>query len=296
MLADGWVLLGRLPGFRLISEIIVGGIVLARSVAWRVRQLSAMAGRMADGDLSVRIPATGRDELAGLERAFNDLAESLEIHNEELRESSAQLAASRARVVAAGDETRRRIEHELHDGLQQRLISLALELRAAEARVPPEPHGQVERLSRTAQGLTDAAEELREIARSVYPAILERGGLAPAVRAIVRRAGVPVDLGIALRGRLPQAVEVTAYYVVSEGVANAAKHAQASVIKVDVGVVGAELVVQVRDNGVGGADAARGCGLLGLTDRVAAVGGRMQIASTAGAGTAVLVTLPLASS
>jgi len=208
-------------------------------------------------------------------------------------ESRAQLAASRARIVAAADETRRRIERDLHDGTQQRLISLTLELRAAQARVPPEQKNLVEQWSRTAQGLTDVMEELREISRGLHPAILERGGLGPALRALARRAGVPVELEVRVRGRLPERVEVAAYYVVSEALANAVKHARASVVEVDVDVTDEILRLLVRDDGVGGADTSRGSGLIGLSDRVEAVGGRIDITSPAGGGTTLLVTIPL---
>jgi signal transduction histidine kinase len=222
-------------------------------------------------------------------RAFTELV-AMAIAN---TDSRAQLAASRARVVAAADETRRRIERDLHDGTQQRLIALALELRAAESRVPREQRSEVEQWSRTAQGLTDVIQELREISRGLHPATLERGGLAPAVRAIARRAGVPVKLNMAVEGRLPQPVEVAAYYVVSEALANAAKHAQASVLDVDVSVVGDDLQLRVSDDGIGGADAAHGSGLIGLSDRVEAVGGRVKVTSPAGGGTTLLATIPL---
>jgi signal transduction histidine kinase len=208
-------------------------------------------------------------------------------------ENKAQLAASRARVVAAADETRRRIERDLHDGTQQRLISLALELRAAEARVPPEQRNHVEQWSRTAQGLTDVIEELRKISRGLHPVILERGGLGPAVRALARRSGLRVELSVQVNRRLPQRAEVAAYYVVSEALANAAKHAQASVVEVDLGVAGDELRLQVRDDGVGGADPSRGSGLIGLSDRVESVGGHMEISSPPRGGTTLLVTIPV---
>jgi signal transduction histidine kinase len=221
--------------------------------------------------------------------AFTELA-AMAIANTENR---AQLAASRARVVAAADETRRRIERDLHDGTQQRLISLALELRAAEARVPPEQRNHVEQWSRTAQGLTDVIEELRKISRGLHPAILERGGLGPAVRALARRSGLPVELSVHVNGRLPQRAEVAAYYVVSEALANAAKHAGASVVEVDMGVVDGELRLRVRDDGVGGADLSGGSGLIGLSDRVESVGGHMEISSPAGSGTTLLVTIPV---
>jgi signal transduction histidine kinase len=208
-------------------------------------------------------------------------------------ESRAQLAASRARVVAAADETRRRIERDLHDGTQQRLISLALELRAAQARVPPEQADLVEQWAHTAQGLTDVVEELREISRGVHPAILEKGGLGPALRALARRAGVPVELNLGVQGRLPERVEVAAYYVVSEALANAAKHARASVVVVDVTATDDTLRLLVRDDGVGGANASRGSGLIGLIDRVEAVGGRIEITSPPDSGTSLLVMIPL---
>jgi signal transduction histidine kinase len=208
-------------------------------------------------------------------------------------ESRAQLAASRARIVAAADETRRRIERDLHDGTQQRLISLALELRAAQARVPPEQRDLVEQWSRTAQGLTDVIEELREISRGLHPAILERGGLGPALRALARRAGVPVELNVTVSRRLPERVEVAAYYAVSEALANTVKHARASVVEVDVGVADEILRLLVRDDGVGGADPSRGSGLIGLRDRIEAVGGRIDLTSPSGGGTTLLASIPI---
>jgi signal transduction histidine kinase len=208
-------------------------------------------------------------------------------------ESRAQLAASRARVVAAADETRRRIERDLHDGTQQRLISLALELRAAEAHLPPEHANLVEQWSRTARGLNDVVEELREISRGLHPAVLEKGGLGPALRALARRAGMRVELNVRVRGRLPQRIEVAVYYVVSEALANAAKHAHASVVEVDLGVTDGVLRLLVRDDGVGGADASRGSGIIGLSDRVEAVGGTIEVTSPPGDGTALLVTIPV---
>jgi signal transduction histidine kinase len=222
--------------------------------------------------------------------AFTELA-GMAVAN---TESRAELAASRARVVAAADETRRRIERDLHDGTQQRLISLALELRAAEARVPPEQRSLVQQWSRTAQGLTDVVEELREISRGLHPAVLEKGGLGPALRALARRAAVPVDLSVRVGERLPERVEAAAYYVVSEALTNAAKHARASAVSVDVDAADDTLRLLVRDDGVGGADPSRGSGLIGLSDRVAAVGGRIEITSPPGGGTSLLVTIPVA--
>jgi PAS domain S-box-containing protein len=209
-------------------------------------------------------------------------------------ESRSELTASRARIVAASDETRRRIERDLHDGTQQRLVSLALALRAAEADVPPELDELRVELSRTANGLADAVENLQEISRGIHPAILADGGLGPALRALARRSAVRVELAVrADDRRLPEPVEVAAYYVVSEALTNAAKHAQASVVRVAVDSGDSILRLAIHDDGVGGADPARGSGLVGLSDRVEALGGRLKIVSPAGLGTALHVTIPI---
>ena len=209
--------------------------------------------------------------------------------------SQAKLAASRARVVAAADETRRRIERDLHDGIQQRLVSLALELRAAEEGTPPQEPELKRDLARVTDGLNDALDELRNLARGIHPAILSEGGLAPALKALARRSAVPVELDVDVETRLPEPVEVASYFVVSEALANAAKHAQASVAQVDVEVVGSHLHVSVRDDGVGGADPARGSGLIGLADRVQALGGTLRVQSPPGGGTTMCADLPLGS-
>ena len=235
--------------------------------------------------INVPHPAGTEQRLQG----FTELA-AMAIAN---TDSRAQLAASRARVVAAADETRRRIERDLHDGTQQRLIALALELRTAEAQVPPEQKALVEQWSRTAQGLTDVIEELREISRGLHPVILEKGGLAPALRALARRAGIPVELDVQVHERLPGRVEVAAYYVLSEALTNAAKHARATVVEVELRVIDDVVRMLVRDDGIGGADPSGGSGLVGLSDRVEAVGGTIQVTSPPGGGTTLLVTIPL---
>ncbi|MFC0430735.1 CHASE3 domain-containing protein [Kutzneria buriramensis] len=208
-------------------------------------------------------------------------------------QARADLAASRVRVVAAADETRRRIERDLHDGIQQRLVSLALDLRAAEAGVPAELPGLRSELSEVASGLAAAVDELREIARGIHPAILSEGGLGPALRALARRSAIPVELDVQVGSRLAPSVEVAAYYTVAEALANATKHARASVVRVEAAVRGDRLHVAVRDDGVGGADPARGSGLIGLTDRIEALEGRMTVASPPGLGTSLKVELPL---
>jgi signal transduction histidine kinase len=207
--------------------------------------------------------------------------------------SQAQLAASRARVVAAADETRRRIERDLHDGIQQHLVSLALDLRFAEEGVPPYEVELKKELARFADGLTDVLDELREISRGIHPAILSEGGLGPALKGLARRSAVPVEFGVDVQTRLPERVEAASYFVVSEALANAAKHAQASEARVDVEVVGNYLHVSVRDDGVGGADPSRGSGLIGLADRVQALGATLSVLSPRGKGTTIRVELPL---
>jgi signal transduction histidine kinase len=208
-------------------------------------------------------------------------------------DSRAQLAASRARIVASSDETRRRLERDLHDGTQQRLVSLALMLRAAQETAPPELNELQARLSQIAQGLAGVLEELQEFSRGIHPAILSEGGLGPALKTLARRSAVPVELDVHAERRLPPQVEVAAYYVVSEALTNAAKHANASVAHVDVDAFDGFLQLSIRDDGAGGADPSRGSGLIGLTDRVEALGGSIEVVSPPGEGTSLLVTLPV---
>jgi signal transduction histidine kinase len=208
-------------------------------------------------------------------------------------ESRAALAASRGRIVVAADESRRRIERDLHDGTQQQLVSLMLELRAAEATQPPEVGELTAQLARTARGLAGVLEELREISRGIHPAILSSGGLGPALRALARRSAVPVELDLRAERRLPWHVEVAAYYVVSEALTNAAKHAQASVVNVELDTQDGALQLAIRDDGLGGANPKQGSGLIGLSDRVEALGGRLEVTSPAGSGTTLLIQIPL---
>jgi signal transduction histidine kinase len=204
----------------------------------------------------------------------------------------AELTASRARVVAAADETRRRIERDLHDGLQQRLVSLAFKVRAAET-MTPRPSNEVQaELSQIQDGLRAALDELREIARGIHPAILSKGGLCPALKALARRSAIPVELDLNLDSRLAEPLEVAAYYVASEAITNAVKHAHASVIELHVDFRDGELTLSIRDDGVGGADPSRGSGIIGLTDRVQALGGTISVVSPPGDGTTVHVQLP----
>jgi signal transduction histidine kinase len=208
-------------------------------------------------------------------------------------ESRAELAASRARVVAAGDDARRRIERDLHDGTQQRLVTLGLRLRAAEALAPPDQTELRAELSSAAEGLTSAVEELQEISRGIHPAILSRGGLGPALRSLARRSSVPVELEVDVERRLPEQVEVATYYVVSEALTNAAKHSRASMLRVHAGATNGVVRLSIADDGVGGADPAAGSGLVGLKDRVAALGGELRVSSAPGRGTALEATIPI---
>ncbi|MDT7841240.1 PAS domain S-box protein [Streptomyces justiciae] len=234
-------------------------------------------------------------------------------------DSRAQLTASRARVVAAADASRRRIERDLHDGVQQRLVALRLELRVAESLLgdlvglaslseasdppsqarspgpPPELARQLTlQLAHVGEGLDDAFQDLLQVARGIHPAILSQGGLGPALRSLARRSAVPVELDLELPPeRLSEQVEVAAYYVTSECLTNAAKHAHARVVEVRAGIEGGVLELVVRDDGVGGAETGRGSGLIGLVDRVEAIGGKLELGSPPGAGTTLRARLPL---
>jgi signal transduction histidine kinase len=269
-----------------IVLILLFGVYLARGIGRPIRRAAAMAGRLAGGDLAVRMPETGPAEVGELERGFNTMAGSLE-------KSRAELIASRARVVAAGDQSRRRIERDLHDGAQQRLVSLALELREAQAMVPPELGELRERLAETAKGVTGVLDDLHEISRGIHPAILSEGGLGPALKTLARRSAVPVELELGSDRRLPEAVEVAAYFVASEALANAAKHAHATVIHVHLEARDGIARLEIRDDGVGGAKPGGGSGLIGLSDRVEAIGGTVELTSPAGSGTSLLVELPI---
>jgi signal transduction histidine kinase len=205
-----------------------------------------------------------------------------------------QLAASRARVIAASDETRRRIERDLHDGAQQRLVTLAVRLGRAEARIPAGLDELRADVTRVSEGLTAAVAELRELSRGIHPSILTEGGLSPALKALGRRSAVRVKLDVGFEHRLPDQVEVAAYYTVSEALTNASKHANARCVWISLRVDHDMLLLSIRDDGVGGADPRRGSGLTGLMDRIEALGGEIQIESLCGSGTLIEVEIPIA--
>jgi len=228
------------------------------------------------------LPAGTEARLAG----FTELAGTA-IAN---AEAQAALAVSRARIVATADATRRRIERDLHDGAQQRLVSLALDVRTAQAAVAG---GVAQQLDRIATGLDDVLDELREIARGLHPAILAERGLPPAIKTLARRSTVPVRVRVQVAGRLPEPVEIAAYYTVAEALTNAAKHARAATADIQVTERDGVLHVRVRDDGRGGADFSKGSGLVGLKDRVEALGGHLGMDSPPGGGTTLEITLPL---
>jgi PAS domain S-box-containing protein len=227
----------------------------------------------------------------GAEQRIADFAElvGLALANAEARQ---ELADSRARIVQAGDEERRRLERNLHDGAQQRLVALSLELRLAERKLASGDPKAAELLRRASEDLADALEELRELARGIHPAILSDKGLVPALEMLAGRATVPVELCAALDARLPPPVEAAAYYLVAEALTNAAKHAGASCVNVNLTRADGRAVVEVADDGVGGADLRGGSGLRGLRDRVEALGGTLEVESEEGAGTTLTARLP----
>jgi signal transduction histidine kinase len=208
-------------------------------------------------------------------------------------DSRAQLAASRARVIAAGDDARRRIERDLHDGAQQRLVTLALALRRAQAKVPGGLDELRADIARVAEGLKTAVEELRETSRGIHPAVLTEGGLVPALKALGRRSAVRVKLDTTFEHRLPDQVEIAAYYTVSEAITNASKHAGAKRLRVSMHLDHETLYLSIRDKGVGGADPSRGSGLVGLADRIEALGGKLEVTSPPGTGTVIAAELPI---
>jgi signal transduction histidine kinase len=207
-------------------------------------------------------------------------------------QSRTELSASRARIVAAADETRRRLERDLHDGIQQRLVSLALKAGTI-ATMTPQPVDKIQgELSLLADGLGTALDELREVSHGIHPAILSEAGLGPALEALARRSAVPVELDLNLGPRLGEHVEAAGYYIASEAITNVAKHAQATVIDMRADGCDGALTLSISDDGIGGADPGRGSGIIGLKDRVEALGGTISVLSPPGHGTALHVQLP----
>ncbi|MFF5234402.1 GAF domain-containing sensor histidine kinase [Dactylosporangium sp. NPDC000521] len=208
-------------------------------------------------------------------------------------EHRAQLAASRARIVAAADNARRQFERDLHDGALQRVVSLGLELSMTEASMPPELARYKAQLSHIAQGLNGVFESLQEVSRGIHPAIMYKGGLGASIRSLARRSAIPVDLNLNISRRLPDHTEVAVYYIVSEALANATKHARATMVHVSAEAENAVFRLSIQDDGIGGASIGGGSGLIGLQDRVEVLGGHMEVVSPARHGTALLVKIPI---
>jgi PAS domain S-box-containing protein len=242
----------------------------------------------------VLVASTTRSEslVSGSERRLLDFAELVA---QALSNADAydKLAGSRARIVEAGDAERRRLERNLHDGAQQRLVSLALQLRLVEAGFDSNPDRARHDLAGAREQLSHALEELRELARGIHPAILTDGGLAPALSALAHRAPVPVEINDMPDDRLPEPVEAAAYYLIAEAITNVAKHAHASHVAVSVRRDEGRVFVQVADDGVGGADPVAGSGLHGLADRVEALHGQLRVDSPPGGGTCLEARIPV---
>jgi signal transduction histidine kinase len=205
----------------------------------------------------------------------------------------ADLVSSRARIVTAADDARRRLERDLHDGAQQRLVSLGLQARTAQQCAPAELGDLQQDLAQLVSGLTDASLELREISRGLHPGILSEGGLGAALKALARRSHFPISVDVQIQQQVPDAVEVAAYYVAAEALTNAAKHAHASEVRVRAEARDDVLYLSIDDDGMGGADYRHGTGLVGLKDRVEAFGGHMSLISQVGAGTSISISIPL---
>jgi len=229
-----------------------------------------------------RFAASGDDEFLMIVREIT-----------ERKQQQEELEASRQRIVAAGDAARRKLERNLHDGAQQRLVSLSLSLRLAQNQVAKSPVRAEELLEASREELMQALEELRELARGIHPAVLTDRGLEAALEALAGRAALPVEIDCIPDVELPPPVEAAAYYVVSEALANITKYAGASAVKVTIGQVDGYALVEVVDDGVGGADPGRGSGLSGLSDRVASLNGKLVIDSPPGAGTRIRAEIPL---
>jgi signal transduction histidine kinase len=274
-----FVALGRVQRLRASAT---GGPRTARTVLGEGRALVHAGFQV--------LRAAGRRITAGWGAAAGGDGVARRTGSAELRIAS---PSPQARIVAEADATRRRIERDLHDGSQQRLVTLVLEVRALKDAVPSERPDLLAQLSHVEEGLMAALEELREIAQGVHPRILSQGGLLPALKSLARRSGLPIELRTGALHRLPEPVEVAVYFVVSEALTNAVKHAHASIIEVEVTVVDSTVHVCVRDDGVGGADPTRGSGLLGLRDRVEALRGTITVQSPPRGGTALYLEIPL---
>jgi signal transduction histidine kinase len=255
-------------------------------------------GTLVDVSIAAAPVRDGSGQVVGNMVAYTDISERKaqeeEVHrlNAELHARLEELAASRARIVTAGDVARRRLERNLHDGAQQRLVTLSLSLRVAQTKLESDPAAARAALAEAGDELALALDELRELARGLHPAILSERGLRAAVETLAGRAPVPVEIADIPDERLPEQVEAAAYYLIAEALTNVTKYARASTVRVRVAASDSRVVVEVEDDGVGGADAAAGTGLRGLADRVEALGGSLEVVSPVGAGTTLRAEIP----
>jgi signal transduction histidine kinase len=292
------------PGLMVLSVLAAAlglavFLIAGRTVTVPLRRLQSAVHRVAAGDLTPHVEISETAEIGHLEAGFNNMVDglrSLQSDNaqlqDELRRQLEAVQASRVRIVEAADAERARIERNLHDGAQQRLLSLSFALRAAQRSARDETGNVEGTLQAALDELDGALAELRELARGIHPAILEDEGLGPALTSLAERAAVPVQLSVDLAERLPTAVEVTAYFVVAEALTNTARYADATKATIGAALDNGELHLRVHDDGKGGADPQQGSGLRGLADRVAALGGRFAVESDPTIGTTVCVRIP----
>ena len=256
--------------------------VIAAPIIVNARLLGALTAHRPEGD---PFPENAEVRL----RNFSDLA-AQSIANEQAHE---EMRASRARIMRAADQAREKLERNLHDGAQQRLVAVSISLRLALTKLAESPEDAQSLLQAASDELTQAMEELRELARGIHPSVLTERGLAPAIQVLASRAPLPVLISTDLSERLPAPVEAAAYYVVSESLTNVAKYAEASEVQVNLACQNGTAVVEVVDDGIGGADASRGSGLRGLADRVEALDGRLTVESPSSGGTRIWAEIPV---
>ncbi len=281
------------PSKRAESEELFARVRAGESVSGHETVRLRKDGTLVDVSIASAPVRDRSGRVVGNMVAYTDITErklqEAELHrlNAELQARLAELAASRARIVTAGDVERRRLERNLHDGAQQRLVTLSLSLRAALTKLDSDPAAARATLTAARDELALALEELRELARGLHPAVLTDRGLRAAVEMLADRAPVPVEITDILDERLPEPVEAAAYYLIAESLTNVTKYANASTVHVRVALSDANVVVEVSDDGIGGADPAGGSGLRGLADRVESLGGSLEVVSPAGAGTSL---------
>ena len=287
------------PGKRAESEDLFDRVRAGESINDHETVRARKDGALVAVSIAAAPVRDGSGRVIGNLVAYTDIterkAQDAEVHrlNAELHARLEELAASRARIVTAGDVERRRLERNLHDGAQQRLVALSLSLRVAQAKLDTDPAAARAALTSAGDELALALAELRELARGLHPAVLTDRGLRAAVEMLAGRAPIPVELAGMPGERLPEPVEAAAYYLIAEALTNVAKYAEASAVRVRVAVRDGRVLVEVSDDGVGGADAATGSGLRGLADRVEALGGSLAVESPAGAGTSLRAEIPV---